>query len=45
MVVVSTAALVEAVLTPLDLMTAGFMARRFAGVDFGPYSGTDSGPA
>ena len=41
--VVSTqaAALAEAVLTPLDLMTAGFVARRFAGVD----SGTDFGLA
>ena len=29
------AALVEAVLTQLDLMAAGFVARRFAGADFG----------
>jgi hypothetical protein len=39
------AALVEAVLTPPDLMSAVFAARRLAAADFGPDSGTDSGTA
>jgi Phage integrase, N-terminal SAM-like domain len=38
-------ALVVAVLTPLDLMAASFVARRFVGADFGPDSGKDFGPA